>query len=183
MAWRCVAGSPLNTKGIVKALVFAEVRRMEVREVPDPVIEQQTDAVIRVTLCATGSVGLIGVHFSGDPGGVDPQAKKGVLSLPLGQLWEKGISVEMGQAPVKRYNAFLRDLIVQGQVAPGKLVSHTLSLEDGPVAYRTFVLRGDAEGAEFTKIILKPKRPGPDGVGGRCSRRSSPPWFDRQEGP
>jgi glutathione-independent formaldehyde dehydrogenase len=51
---------------------------------------------------------------------------------------------------------FLRDAIIQGQIAPGKLVSHHLRLENGPEAYENFVQRGAGKGAEYTKIILKP---------------------------
>lgn len=121
------------------------------RENPTQVIEDLTQLVN-----ATGSIGLIGVYFSGDPGGIDSKAKKGIFNLPLGELWAKGIKLETGQAPVKRYNAFLRDAIVQGQITPGKLVSHRLRLENGPEAYDNFVLRGEGKGAEYTKIILKP---------------------------
>jgi len=45
---------------------------------------------------------------------------------------------------------------VQGRIAPGKLVSNRMRLENGPEAYDKFVLRGAGEGAEYTKIILKP---------------------------
>jgi glutathione-independent formaldehyde dehydrogenase len=121
------------------------------RENPTQVIEDLAKVVN-----ATGSIGLIGVYFSGDPRALDAKAKQGMFTLPLGALWEKGITIQTGQAPVKRYNAFLRDAIVQGDVKPGKLVSHSLRLENGPEAYEKFVQRGEGEGAEYTKIILKP---------------------------
>jgi glutathione-independent formaldehyde dehydrogenase len=121
------------------------------RENPTQVIEDLAQLVN-----ATGSIGLIGVYFPGDPGAVDNKAKQGIFNLPLGLLWQKGIKIETGQAPVKRYNARLRDAIVQGQVMPGKLVSHHLRLENGPEAYENFVTRGTGKGAEYTKIILKP---------------------------
>lgn len=105
---------------------------------------------------ATGSIGLIGVYFSEDPGGMDQNARQGVFNIPLGALWAKGIKVETGQAPVKRYNALLRDAIIQDRIHPGKLVSHRLRLEHGPEAYQKFVQRGAGEGAEYTKVILKP---------------------------
>jgi glutathione-independent formaldehyde dehydrogenase len=105
---------------------------------------------------ATGSVGPIGVYFSGDPGAVDSRSKQGIFNIPLGLLWGKGIKIETGQAPVKRYNAFLRDAIVQGKVTPGKLISHRLRLENSPEAYEKFVERGVGQGAEYTKVILKP---------------------------
>ncbi|MCM0084267.1 hypothetical protein L4X63_22030 [Geomonas sp. Red32] len=39
---------------------------------------------------------------------------------------------------------------------PGKLVSHRLRLENGLEAYGKFVQRGEGQGAEYTKIVLKP---------------------------
>ncbi|HJV65549.1 MAG TPA: glutathione-independent formaldehyde dehydrogenase [Geomonas sp.] len=124
----------------------------------DPSQESPTQVIedLAKLVNATGSIGLIGVYFSGDPRGVDSKARQGLFTLPLGMLWEKGITVKTGQAPVKDYNAYLRDLIVQGQCMPGKLVSHRLRLENGPEAYERFVQRGEGEGAEYTKIVLKP---------------------------
>lgn len=121
------------------------------REKPTQVIEDLARLVD-----STGAIGLIGVYFAGDPRGLNEEAKQGIFSLPLGAIWEKGIKVETGQAPVKRYNAFLRDAIVQGQAPPGKLVSHRLPLEQGPEAYARFVDRGVGAGAAYTKVILKP---------------------------
>jgi glutathione-independent formaldehyde dehydrogenase len=121
------------------------------KENPTQVIEDLAKLVN-----ATGSIGLIGVYFSGDPRAEDSKARQGIFNLPLGLLWEKGIKIQTGQAPVKQYNAYLRDLIVQGQVTPGKLVSHRLRLENGPEAYEKFVERGLGQGAEYSKIVLKP---------------------------
>ncbi|HEY3423714.1 MAG TPA: aldehyde dehydrogenase [Negativicutes bacterium] len=126
-------------------------RQDPAREKPTQVIEDLARIVN-----STGAIGLIGVYFPGDPGAVDPKAKEGVFSLPLGDIWQKGIKIETGQAPVKKYNAFLRDAIVQGQVMPGKLVSHHVKLEEAPAAYDHFCKRGEGAGAEYTKVILKP---------------------------
>lgn len=59
----------------------------------------------------TGSLGIIGVYFPSEPGGVDKNAKQGEFLFPLGQLWAKGITIGQGQSPVKNYNTYLRDLI------------------------------------------------------------------------
>ena len=83
------------------------------RERPSQILEWLAEVVN-----PTGKVGLIGVYFPEDPGGVDAAAKAGVYPVPLGKLWEKGIEVGMGQCPVKRYNAFLRDLITAGRAHP-----------------------------------------------------------------
>jgi glutathione-independent formaldehyde dehydrogenase len=112
---------------------------------------QILDLAVSVTN-PTGHISLIGVYFPLDPGGVNEDAKKGRLPLNLGEAWNKGISIEMGQAPVKRYNEYLRDLIVQGLARPSFIVSHRLPLESAPEAYEKFDQRIDG----FTKVLLKP---------------------------
>ena len=114
---------------------------------PNQVLED----CIRVTN-PTGHVGLIGVYFPEDPGGKDENEKQGKFMLSLGQAWNKGLTIGMGQAPVKRYNVYLRDLIVAGLAKPSFIVSHHLPLEAGPDAYDKFDKR--IEG--YTKVLLKP---------------------------
>jgi hypothetical protein len=41
----------------------------------------------------TGRIGIVGVYFPKDPGGVDKSAKKGQFQLPLGDIFEKGLSI------------------------------------------------------------------------------------------
>ena len=66
---------------------------------------------------------------------MDEPAKHGVYEVPWGLLWEKGLSIGTGQAPVKRYNVLLRDLILAGKASPDFIVSHDLPLEAAPDAY------------------------------------------------
>lgn len=112
---------------------------------------QVLEDVINVTN-PTGHIGLIGVYFPQDPGGVDDNAKNGRFTVSLGKAWEKGLSIEMGQCPVKKYNVYLRDLIVAGLAKPSFFVSHRLPLEDAPTAYEKFDRRIDG----YTKVLLKP---------------------------
>jgi glutathione-independent formaldehyde dehydrogenase len=114
---------------------------------------QVLDDVIKVTN-PTGHVGLIGVYFPQDPGGVTEETKQGRFTMALGQAWNKGLSVEMGQAPVKQYNVYLRDLIIAGLAKPSFIVSHRLPLEGAPEAYRKFDQRADG----YTKVVLKPEQ-------------------------
>ncbi len=60
----------------------------------------------------------------------------------------------MGQAPVKKYNVYLRDLIVAGIAKPSFIVSHRLPLAEAPNAYKHFDERSDG----YTKVLLKPQR-------------------------
>lgn len=123
----------------------------------DPASEKPTqviDSLVRV-VNATGHIGLIGVYFPEDPGAKGPHAH-GNFILPLGQIFSKGLSIGMGQTPVKKYNMFLRDLIIGGRAKPSFIVSHHMPLEQAPEAYAKFDLRGSGEGKDFTKVVLKP---------------------------
>lgn len=114
---------------------------------PTQVIEDLTRLVN-----PTGTIGIIGVFTPQDPGGIDPHAQKGEYLIPWGQIWEKGIAIGTGQAPVKKYNYQLRDLIMTGKAKPSLIISHRLPLEGGPDAYAKFDRRVDG----YTKVILKP---------------------------
>lgn len=59
-----------------------------------------------------------------------------------------------GQAPVKRYNRELRDLIVAGKARPSFVVSHELSLEEAPTGHERIDAREDG----WTKVLLHPNR-------------------------
>lgn len=122
------------------------------RENPIQVIEELVHIVN-----PTGRIGIVGVYFAEDPGGVDKRAKKGQFQLPLGDLFEKGLTIGMGQTPVKRYNAYLRDLIIAGRAKPSFIVSHRLTMDEAPDAYRKFDQRSDG----YTKVVLKPEMPAP----------------------
>jgi glutathione-independent formaldehyde dehydrogenase len=118
------------------------------RESPVQVIEELVHIVN-----PTGRIGIVGVYFPEDPGGVDASAKKGQFRLPLGDIFEKGLSIGTGQTPVKRYNAYLRDLIAAGRAKPSFIVSHRLTLDEAPAAYAKFDQRTDG----YTKVVLKPE--------------------------
>jgi glutathione-independent formaldehyde dehydrogenase len=124
---------------------------------PDQEDPMQTVRELCRIVNPTGKIGLIGVYFPEDPGGVDENARKGRYMVPLGELWEKGIEVGMGQTPVKRYNRYLRDMIIAGRAKPSFIVSHRLPLSQAPDAYAHFVNRGLGKGASYTKVVLKPE--------------------------
>ena len=101
----------------------------------------------------TGHIGIIGVYFPQDPGGKTDAEKNGIFPVALGMAWNKGITIGMGQAPVKKYNVYLRDLILAGKAKPSFIVSHRLPLEAGPDAYVKFDERSEG----YTKVLLKPQ--------------------------
>ncbi len=98
-----------------------------------------------------GNIALIGVYMFPDPGAKDEQAKQGIYPLPIGQLFDNAVTIGMGQCPVKKYNEYLRDLILQGRAHPGKIVSHHIPITEAPDAYDKFDKR--VEG--YNKILIR----------------------------
>jgi len=126
----------------MKAVVYEGPFDVKVEEVDDPRIEAPTDAIVRITsTCICGS----DLHmYEGRT-----QAEPGIV---FGRLFEKGLSLHTGQCNVKRYNRYLRDLIVAGRARPSLIVSNQVPLDAAPDAYDKFDRR--VEG--YTKVILKP---------------------------
>jgi len=116
------------------------------KEKPTQVIEYAAKLVN-----ATGNIALIGVYMSPDPGAKDEQAKQGIYPLPIGELFDSAVTLGMGQAPVKKYNEYLRDLIIQGKAHPGRIVSHHIKIEKAPEAYDKFDKRTDG----YTKVLIR----------------------------
>jgi threonine dehydrogenase-like Zn-dependent dehydrogenase len=86
----------------------------------------------------------------------------GTLSIPgvfislvpvaMGALVAKGLTVKTGQTHVQRYLAPLMTLIEEGKIDPSFLITHTVSLSEGPDMYKTF--RDKKDGC--IKVVLKP---------------------------
>ncbi|MFQ1003998.1 glutathione-independent formaldehyde dehydrogenase [Modestobacter sp. SSW1-42] len=103
---------------------------------------------------ARGGIGVVGVYMPSDPGASSDLAKEGRIPFQYGQFFTKGQSMGTGQAPVKRYNRQLRDLIVTGRATPGWIVSHELGLDQAVEGYDSFDKREDG----WTKVLLHPGR-------------------------
>jgi glutathione-independent formaldehyde dehydrogenase len=100
---------------------------------------------------AGGAMGIPGLYVTGDPGGVDADARKGSLSLRLGTGWAKSLSFTTGQCPVMKYNRGLMMAILNDKVHIAKNVNaKAITLEEAPRGYAEF----DAGAA--TKYVLNP---------------------------
>ena len=104
----------------------------------------------------TGRIGNVGVFVPQDPGANDELAKQGRLAFDYGTFWFKGQHIGSGQAPVKKYNRQLRDLIASGKAEPSFIVSHELPLDQAPEAYEHFDNRDEG----WTKVVLHPTNAG-----------------------
>ena len=86
-----------------------------------------------------GSVSVIGVY------GLD-------YTYPLGQFFDKGLIVRGGQALVQPNIDKLMGFIQEGKLKADDLITHRLSLEEGPHAYRIF----NDKREDSLKMVLKP---------------------------
>jgi len=101
---------------------------------------------------ATGKIGVVGVFVPKDPKSEEKLQKHGHMDFDFGNFWMKGQSIATGQANVKSYNRQLCTLISSGKATPSQIISHEISLDDAPEAYKHF----DNRDKGWTKVILKP---------------------------
>ena len=72
--------------------------------------------------------------------------------VPFGAVFNKGVTLKMGQTHVQRYMRELLSLVEEGKIDPSFVITHAVPLEKGPEMYRTF--RDKADGC--IKVVLKP---------------------------
>ena len=88
---------------------------------------------------AGGAIGIPGLYVTGDPGGIDANAKIGALGIRIGLGWAKSCSFHTGQCPVLRYNRQLMQAILHDKVQIAKAVNVTvISLDEAPQGYKDF---------------------------------------------
>jgi glutathione-independent formaldehyde dehydrogenase len=88
---------------------------------------------------AGGGVGIPGLYVTGDPGGVDENAKVGNLQIRIGLGWAKSHTFATGQCPVLRYHRQLMMAILHDKVQIAKAVNVTvINLDEAPQGYRDF---------------------------------------------
>ena len=105
----------------------------------------QAGTISVIKLCASavrrgGIISIVGVYAS-------PYS-----NFPLGQIFDKGVTIKMGQAPVQHYIDELLELVKTRKVILNDIVTHTLPLERAAHAYDIFLKKED----NCLKVILKP---------------------------
>jgi alcohol dehydrogenase len=87
-----------------------------------------------------GIVSIIGVYATS------------YANFPMGQIFDKGISLRTGQAPVQRYIDQLLSLVEDKKVILDDIITHVLPLEEAAHAYEIFCDKKD----DCLKVVLKP---------------------------
>ena len=88
------------------------------------------------------------------PGGIIsiPGVYSGLVDkIPFGLAMNKGLTMRMGQTHVNRWTDELLRMIVDKQIDPSFVITHTADLADGPELYRIFRDKQDS----CIKVVLK----------------------------
>ena len=72
--------------------------------------------------------------------------------FPLGNIFERNVTMKMGQAPVVHLMPKIFDMINSGELDPREIISHIMPMEQASDAYQIFNDHTD----ECTKVVLKP---------------------------
>jgi glutathione-independent formaldehyde dehydrogenase len=116
------------------------------REAPATVL----NSLMTITRAA-GALGIPGLYVTGDPGGIDDNAKVGNLSIRIGLGWAKSHHFTTGQCPVMKYNRQLMMAILYDKIQIAKATNVTvITLDQAPQGYKDFD-RGAAR-----KFVLDP---------------------------
>ncbi len=89
------------------------------------------------------------------PGGIIsiPGVYGGLIDkIPFGAAMNKALTFRMGQTHVNRWTDDLLNRIQEGQIDPSFVITHSVSLEQGPEMYKTFRDKHDG----CIKVVLKP---------------------------
>lgn len=106
-------------------------------------LETDRPTALREVIMSCGKGGTVSI----------PGVYSGIVDkLPLGAAFQKGLTFKMGQTHVPAYMPKLLDHISKGEIDPTFIITHRVSLEDAPQAYRMF--RDKQEGC--VKVVLRP---------------------------
>lgn len=87
-----------------------------------------------------GTVSVLGVY------GMDYH------DFPLARLFDKGVRINCGQAPVQRYVDELMEHVVAGRLRADDIITHHMPLEEAAEGYRIF----NRKEAGCVKVVLRP---------------------------
>lgn len=73
-------------------------------------------------------------------------------AFPLGDIFQRNVSILTGQAPVIHYMPYLYNLIAEGKVDPSDIITHVLPLDKAKHGYEIFDTKQDG----CIKVVLKP---------------------------
>ena len=106
-------------------------------------VEASSGQSVRQCIAATRRGGLVSI----------PGVYAGWLhGFPLGDAFDKGLGLRLGQTHVQKYLPYLLERIEEGRLQPDAIISHRMKLADAARGYAVFDEKDDA----CRKIVLTP---------------------------
>lgn len=135
----CVDAVGMEAHGTTAVAKLDRVKQAMMLETDRPYVLRQVIQCCR----KGGQVSLPGVYI----GVVD--------KFPIGTAFGKGLTLTMGQTHMHKYLKPLFELVESGRIDPSEIITHRVSLEDAPAAYRLFQDKED----DAVKFVLTPGAP------------------------
>ncbi|HEV2564927.1 MAG TPA: zinc-dependent alcohol dehydrogenase [Microvirga sp.] len=134
---KCIdaVGMEAHAAGTVDAM-YDRVKQATMMETDRPHVLREMAYVCR----PAGTLSIPGVY-----GGL-------LDKIPFGAIMNKGLTIRTGQTHVNRWTDDLLRRIEEGQIDPSFVITHTVSLDEGPDMYKIF--RDKQDGC--IKVVLKP---------------------------
>ncbi|MEE1613347.1 zinc-dependent alcohol dehydrogenase [Microvirga sp. CF3016] len=134
---KCIdaVGMEAHAAGTVDAM-YDRVKQATMMETDRPHVLREMAYVCR----PAGTLSIPGVY-----GGL-------LDKIPFGAIMNKGLTIRTGQTHVNRWTDDLLHRIEKGQIDPSFVITHTVSLDEGPDMYKIF--RDKQDGC--IKVVLKP---------------------------
>jgi threonine dehydrogenase-like Zn-dependent dehydrogenase len=106
-------------------------------------LESDRPVALREAIIACRNGGTVSV--AGVYGGL-------IDKFPAGALMNRSLTIRTGQTHVQRYMRQLLARIEKGEIDPSFIISHRMTLEQAPAAYRMFRDKQD----DCVKVVLTP---------------------------
>ena len=106
-------------------------------------LESDRPTALREALMACRNGGIVSVP--GVYGGFSDK-------IPFGSIMNRSLTIKTGQTHVQRYMQPLLERIQRGELDPGAIISHHLSLDEAPHGYEIFQKKQE----QCIKVVLHP---------------------------
>ncbi len=132
----CIDAVGLEAHGTTMDAIYDRVKKVTSMETDMPHALREAIQACR----KGGSVSIPGVY-----GGF-------IDKFPIGAVFSKCLKLNTGQTHVQKYMKPLLEHIEKGEIDPSFVVTHTMSLDEAPTAYKIFKEKKD----NCIKVVLKP---------------------------
>ncbi len=132
----------------MKAVVWRDVGKISVDDVPSPAIQDPADAIVRITTSAICGTDL---HFiRGTMSGMRTGTILGREAFPIGEAMNANLTVKMGSCNHRKYIPGLLSKVAGGQADPATVWPQQETIPTALRAYEAF----DRRQASWTKVTL-----------------------------